>query len=1021
MKRLVGVRKSVVRLGTVECLSDKVVADFVKAKLPAQQLEPIDEHLDSCDECRMLVAALAGTLSEEEGDAEPPVAAPTLGRYVVLDIVGQGAMGIVYQAYDPKLDRKVAIKLLHRDRGSGKPRLGPSRDDRFLREAKAMARLVHPNVVAVHDTGVADDQVFVAMEFVDGLNLRQWLAGTPKRGTDEITDAFMQAGAGLAAAHDAGIVHRDFKPDNVFVSKDGAVKVGDFGLVTFGSIDEKNSDGDGGQRFARGSSESPIGESGDASTTLTQTGTRLGTALYMSPEQFDAEPVGPASDQFSFCVAFYEALYGVSPFAGHTGKEIRDAIEAERISEPKDIREVPKQVHRAIVSGLARIPSARHGSMHELLAALEPDVSRANSRWYLGAAVAALCGALALVVFAPWRGAAALCSAPNEELEGVWDDAKRTRLQQAFASNPNPNALEAFERVSLAFDGYSEDWLATRVQTCEATRIDGHQSANLMDLRVHCLQRRLAGFNTQTELFLEQASRPEFASVAASAAHNLPGIAECSDTDALLRIEERPTDPKTAGTLARLEATLDRAAALENVGQPADALAVAEGALVESRALGYAPLYMSALYEAAYLNYELANFDESEAFVAQLVKVASTAGDDHRVADAWLLRENIAVKTSDYDEAIRLEPWVDAAILRAGEQPVHRAKLLAARATVHLRQGKYPEAESDYRKVLTLLKGDSGSVSRIAQIHLNLGIVAFSQGKHASAIEELSQSLALQEKLVGANHPDIARVLLNTCSAYQASAHYEEAEAACSRSLRIREQALGPTHPDLAGPLTVLAHLARLKNDVPSARSRYERALAIQEAALEPMHPDLGQVLSNFGDFLREVGEYETAGDYLRRGLAIKEVKLGGKHPYVGIALHNLGNLAFDTEDYPLAMDYQERALSIFEEALGGEHQYVGFALNAIGKTQLKTGKAQLAIAPLRRALAIREAPDSDPTGLGQTEFLLAKALFASGPQAPTEALALATRAKKRFAAVGESANEDLETVNGWLAKNAKP
>ena len=1000
-----------------------MVADFVKAKLPPQQLGPIDEHLDSCDDCRMLVAALAGTLSEEEGDAEPPAAAPTLGRYVVIDIVGQGAMGIVYQAHDPKLDRKVAIKLLHRDRDSSKARLGPSRDDRFLREAKAMARLVHPNVVAVHDTGVADEQVFVAMEFVDGLNLRQWLAGTPKRSTAEITEAFMQAGEGLAAAHDAGIVHRDFKPDNVFVSKDGAVKVGDFGLVTFGNVDEKSSDGDGAQRFARGSSESPIGEGGDASTTLTQTGTRLGTALYMSPEQFDAGPVGPASDQFSFCVAFYEALYGVSPILGHTGKEIRDAIESQRISAPKETRDVSKKVHRAIVAGLARHPSARHDSMHELLAALKPSVTRANSRWHLGAAAAALCGAIALVAVAPWRASPALCSAPNEELEGVWDDAKRTRLQQAFASNPNPNALEAFERVSLAFDGYSEDWLATRVQTCEATRIDGHQSANLMDLRVHCLHRRLAGFRAQTELFLEQASRPEFASVAAAAAHNLPAIADCSDTDALLRIEARPTDPKTAGTLARLEATLDRAAALENVGQPADALAVTEGALVESRALGYAPLHMSALYEAAFLNYELANFDESEAFIAELVKVASTAGNDRRVADAWLLRENTAVKTSDYDEATRLEPWVDAAILRAGELPIHRAKLLTARATVHLRQGKYPEAESDYRKALALLQGDNASISRVALIHLNLGIVAFSQGKHASAIEELSQSLALQEELVGANHPDIARVLLNTCSAYQASAHYEEAEAACSRSLRIREQALGPTHPDLASPLTVLAHLARLKNDVPSARARYERALAIREAALEPMHPDLGQVLSNFGDFLREVGEYKTAGDYLRRGLAIQQHKLGGKHPYVGISLHNLGNLAFDAEDYPLAMDYQKRALSIFEEALGAEHQYAGFALNGIGTIQVATGKAKLAIAPLRRALAIRDAPDSDPTGLGQTEFLLAKALLESDPQAklPTEALALANRAKERFVAVGESANEDLETVNGWLAKNAKP
>src|SRR5262245_37690244 len=208
-------------------------------------------------------------------------------------------MGVVYAAYDPELDRRVALKLLHAG-GSVEAR------KRLLREAQAMARLAHPNVIAVHDVGTWGDEVFVAMEFVEGPTLAERVRDE-EPGWREVLDLYLQAGEGLAAAHVAGIVHRDFKPQNALVGRDGRVRVLDFGLARgTGALPPREAE------------EGP--DSGAAPgllvTPLTRSGSRMGTPAYMSPEQFEGLPADELSDQFSFCVALYEALYGERPFGG---------------------------------------------------------------------------------------------------------------------------------------------------------------------------------------------------------------------------------------------------------------------------------------------------------------------------------------------------------------------------------------------------------------------------------------------------------------------------------------------------------------------------------------------------------------------------------------------------------------------------------------------------------------------------------------------------------------------------------
>jgi tRNA A-37 threonylcarbamoyl transferase component Bud32 len=280
-----------------------------------------------------------------------------IGHFEVLHELGEGGMGVVYAAYDQHLDRNVAIKLLHA-RGS---RVDTAHE-RMIREARAMARLSHPNVVQVHEVGEFRGQTFVAMEYVEGLTLRQWLDATP-RSWREVLEILRQAGLGLAAAHQAGIIHRDFKPDNVIVGADQQVKVLDFGLARWNEDEELPALAP--ERVAA----SGLDSADEAN--LTKTGFMMGTPAYMSPEQYKGKPADARSDQFSFSVALYEALYGRRPFIGKTAAQLSRAITTQAPLPPPDDTEVPEWVHRMVTRGLARAPGERFPSMDVLLAGFD--------------------------------------------------------------------------------------------------------------------------------------------------------------------------------------------------------------------------------------------------------------------------------------------------------------------------------------------------------------------------------------------------------------------------------------------------------------------------------------------------------------------------------------------------------------------------------------------------------------------------------------------------------------------------
>lgn len=435
------------RVSPSECLSEDDVARLVEGRLNGEPLSRVERHLDSCDDCTRVVAEVARGISGSDaaGDAaELGISAlepnARVGRYVILGTLGEGAMGRVYVAHDPELDRKVALKLLH-------PRTASARlEARLEREAKAMARLSHPDVIAVHDAGRHGAQIFIAMELVEGGTLRQWLAAR-ERSWREIVAVFLRAGRGLAAAHAAGLVHRDFKPDNVLVGDDGRVRVTDFGLArAVGDDTESPHDAD------------PGGAANDvAASLLTRTGALVGTPAYMALEQLRGNPADARSDVFSFSVALYEALFGERPFDGATVIALRTAQLEGRLRPPPRGKRVPARLRRALLVGLRAAPEARYASMTEMLQAIE----RASRfpRALLGVVVALGIAALAAIAFGRGAHQAPTASASSAAAATPAATTPRCSPHECSATHGDaPYACRASDGACVAIE--SEDCVA---------------------------------------------------------------------------------------------------------------------------------------------------------------------------------------------------------------------------------------------------------------------------------------------------------------------------------------------------------------------------------------------------------------------------------------------------------------------------------------------------------------------------------------------------------------------------------
>jgi tetratricopeptide (TPR) repeat protein len=951
------------------CLENNTLHELVSGALDDSRRQEVVEHIATCHACRRLVAAAARALPSDAAMrttlASPLDGAPVevdalwlprgtaVGRFLVLERIGQGGMGVVYAAYDPQLERKVALKMLRADE-TEPGTMAKERRERLMREAKALARLAHPNVVAVHDIGTFGAQLFVAMELVDGQTLRQWATAT-EPGWRALLAAYRQAGQALAAAHALGIVHRDFKPDNALIETSGRVRVVDFGLACAGEP-------------AQAETASPPGD--EVEGALTQTGSLLGTPAYMAPEQLVGGKAGTGADQFGFCVALYEALWRERPFVGGTLVELHAAITIGRMREPADKARAPAWILRALERGLHPEPSERYPSMNELLAALNRDVARTRRRW-LSAAVALALLMIVGVGLVRARHGAGVCRGGPERLASIWNDERRDAMHAAFAATGKPFAEAMFTLATRELDDHAHNWTALYTESCEATRLRGEQSEEVMQLKMECLDQHREELRALLDVLVH--ADADVVLQAGQAVQELQSLDECRNSEALRQIVRPPANAEIRQKATALRARLAEVDARTTAGRYAEAYKLSEMLVADAKKLGYAPIVAEALSSLGVIEDWLGDYKSAVDTLLSAVSAAEIARHDHAKAKALIhLVFTLGTRYSRYEEAHSDADMARAALTRAGGDTALEFELDAELGKLLGHEARYQEALTQQKQLLARTEQLEGKDGRRVGLVLGaLGQIYQNQGDREHALECYQRALTIYEKVYGPVHPNVATIWNN-----------------------------------LSGVLSPVTGAS--KQQIEAAIHADERALAIYEAALGPEHSDAIGALQNLALDLNDAGQHERAIKLLERALTISMKSLGTEHPLVASAELNLGRLLAERRRFGEAFSHLQHGLAIRERTLDSNHPLVGEAVLYLGVARLWQGEPAQALPIFERALAIiQRNPQSQY--LGYAQFQLARALADSGRDR-VRARTLALQARETYTPRTE--------VDAWLARH---
>jgi tetratricopeptide (TPR) repeat protein len=871
-----------------------------------------------------------------------------LGRYVVLSRVGMGGLGVVYEAYDPDLDRRIAVKLLRQRTREGKAAAaGP---ELLQREARSLAKLSHRNVVAVYDVGVLDGRVFIAMEFVAGSTLRTWLGAEP-RGWRAVVEAFREAGQGLGAAHHAGLVHRDFKPDNVLVRGDGHVCVTDFGLARAELI-----------------------AGADAPSLLTMesaTGGLAGTPAYMAPELWAGSIADARSDQFAFAVSLFEGLCGARPYGGTTLVELREAIVAGTTSELPAPTGVPPWLARAVLRGLSTDPEARFPSMKDMLAALaEPRPVRRGTLLTGIAAVVAVAAVTPVVLRARADRAAPVpvCRAGDDKVRGLWEEPRRQAVRHAFEATGASYAGQSWSAVDHAIAGFTHDWVAAYTDACEATRVRGEQSEQLLDERMVCLDQRRKEVAALADAYSHADGKAVDHAVEAAGEIEEP-FSSCAP-EALGGVKPWPKDPGVRAKLEEVQTQLALARSQREQGHYKDGRESARRALELAKATAYEPLQSEAGLELA--GFEgIAGDRAARTDALDAAVLAQGQGLDAMAANAWIALVMIAGRESDYGPAELYARLARASIDRlGGEEIERRGRLLLYESYALVAQSRFPEALEASKSGLALIERATGVRSR-KYVHglMDQALVFGSMGWDLEALADYEQFVAITTDMLGPDHPETVEGSMGEAQALVALGRYAQALEKASAALPSMEQAYGPDNMTVATLRGLIAESMCGLDRCQEALPVVERALGSWAAQGEAAEPADGSVLYLYRAKVKlGLGDLRGAERDGRKGLELA----GAATTDVSDFLDVLARTARARGSLAEALRYERGAIATLEKS-SPDCPGLAPALATLGEILADRGESVEAQRAIERAVAIFDAHPTDPRALEAARALLPK------------------------------------------------
>ncbi|MGH1347405.1 MAG: protein kinase domain-containing protein [Nannocystales bacterium] len=931
-----------------------------------------------------LLGALAQAPQIELGSVGPPRLRPgdvVADSFVVERVLGEGGMGVVYLARDRDLDRPVALKL-HR-RGNSESAL-----PRMLAEAQSMAKVVHTNVVSVHMVGTHAGALFIAMEYCPLGTLREWLK--PGRSTLEVLDLFEVIGRGLGAAHAAGLVHRDFKPENVLLGEDGAPRVADFGLAQ----DE------GPSTTASGSgTQTQHSQRGDDPNT----GVAVGTPAYMAPEQYGFDVIDGRADQFAFCVTLFEALTGARPFKNQ-GEAVLEsgplpsAGERRRatvLAGPLDgMPGIPRAIARVVTKGLSAEPRERYPSMGALLAALSSARRRPRRLW----SAAALVG-----VVAAWGSSLALQAAPpaacdpTAKLDGIWDDTQRARFD-SLAEGTQAYEQDAWRWLRASLDDYGERWRTTSREVCLSAANRPAESQAHRDGPHLCLKHARGRLVT----FMESIHRPGTTSSSALRAFaELPDPLGCPDAPSTelpvvaVELREELEASRIQGQVSpradisgQLASIADRAVAggWEDIASEATRYQ-ADEAVQRDGLRGAEPLYRKAILHGL------------------------ASGDAETSARAWL-----GLAHALLDAGGRFEEAADLAELAWASAASHtdarlRFDVAMGRVAVLRDGGREDEAIDLASEALDEQIRERGSTHLIvATTRINLAASLIARRRYADAVRHLEAAYEIQHRAFGAKHPALVTTLSNWGVACIALGDHECAQRTIEEALAIRTAAYGPTDERTYEVQQKLGVLLQTRGRSDEALAVFEALLAHRRTQRKSAPIPFARAAANLAVQRANLGEWSAAEVLAKEAHAAFEVAYGPRHPNMLPISTLLGSLRRDLGDLEGSLERLRAVQGLCDEILPIDHLARVNPLLELGKTQLAIGDAQGAQESSSRALDLL-GPDGPPGQLAEAKFVHARAQGASNPKARQTA----EEAAALYEDIGPGYAKQVQEVRAWL------